>query len=141
MPLPQRILVVDDDADNALVIRMILECNGFQVDMFTDPKLALSSFEPQKYALAIIDLRMNGMDGFELYERIFEMDHHKRICFMSCYDYVNALSRFQNKHCEISPECFLRKPLSVEAFIATIKRLTIENRQSSARREDMQQNL
>ena len=33
-------LVVDDDHDNALVLRMILECNNYEVDMFTDSKLA-----------------------------------------------------------------------------------------------------
>lgn len=42
--------------------------------MFTDSTEALANFEPQKYALALIDLKMGGLDGFGLYERILE--HH-----------------------------------------------------------------
>src|SRR6476469_1845849 len=111
---PQQILVVDDDHDNALVIKMILECDGFEVDMFTDPKAALAKFEPQKYSLAIIDLRMKGIGGFELYERFFEMDHRMKLCFISGYDYTDALAKFQGKHYDISSDCFLKKPLGIE---------------------------
>ena len=120
----QRILVVDDDHDNALVIKMILECDGFEVDMFTDPKEALARFEPQKYTLAIIDLRMKGIDGFELYERFLEMDHRMKLCFISGYDYRDALAKFQGKHSEILADCFLKKPLSIEGFMVMVKRLT-----------------
>lgn len=119
----QRVLVVDDDHDNALVIRMILECNNFEVDMFTDPKVAVARFEPQKYALAIFDLRMKDLDGFELYERIFEMDHEMKVCFISGYEYREALSRFQGKRRNISSECFMKKPLSIEGFMAMVRKM------------------
>lgn len=115
------ILVVDDDRDNALVIRMVLEHQGYKVDMFTDSD-ALANFEPQRYALALIDLRMGGLDGFGLYERILKMDNIK-ICFMSGYDYRDALSKFQTKH-RIPAERYLQKPLNVDRLIGLVRKMT-----------------
>lgn len=116
--------MVDDDSDTALAVRLILECHNYQVDMFTDSKLALSEFQPKKYSLAVIDLKMNGIDGFELYARLFEMDSKMKVCFMSGYEYSESISKFQNNHCEVSLECFLKKPLSIDRFVNLVKRMT-----------------
>ena len=116
--------MVDDDPDTALVVRLILERHNYQVDVFTDSKLALSEFQPKKYSLAVIDLKMNGIDGFELYERLFEMDSRMRVCFMSGFEYSESISKFQNNHCEVSLECFLKKPLSIDRFVNLVKRMT-----------------
>ena len=128
MKARQRILVVDDDFDNALVVKMIMECNDFQVDMFTDAQLALSKFEPQRYSLAVIDLRLGDLSGFELYERMNKMDNKMKVCFMSGYNYgEEELSEFQDRHCEVTPEHYLRKPLSVGGFMATVKKMAAES--------------
>ena len=48
----RRILVVDDEPDITLTIEVELEEDGlFDVDTFTDPELALSSFKPDLYRL------------------------------------------------------------------------------------------
>jgi PleD family two-component response regulator len=36
----KRILIVDDDPDIAIILRMVLEDNGFKTDSYTDPELA-----------------------------------------------------------------------------------------------------
>lgn len=108
---------------------MILEHHGYKVDMFTDPAGALVNFEPQRYALALIDLRMGGLDGFGLYKRILEMDGKIKVCFMSGYDYRDALSKFQRKH-RIPSERYLQKPLNVDRFIGPVRE-TIASIESS----------
>ena len=45
----RKILVVDDEPDNASVFTMSLEDRGFEVDTFTDPLLALSTFKMRLY--------------------------------------------------------------------------------------------
>ena len=65
----RRILVIDDEPDITTILQIGLEEGGFDVDAFTDPKLALSSFKPGSYNLVLIDIMMPEMDGFELYER------------------------------------------------------------------------
>ena len=117
-------MVVDDDFDTALVIKLMLQSHGYEVDMFIDPRVALSNFQPRKYSLAIIDYKMNGIDGFELYERLFEMDNKMKVCFVSGYENPDELAIFLSKHSEVSPECFLKKPLSIDGFISIVKRMT-----------------
>ena len=71
----KRILVVDDQPDITLTIEVELEEQGlFDVDTFTDPELALSSFKPGIYHLVILDIVMPKMDGFELYEQLKKVD-------------------------------------------------------------------
>jgi two-component system, OmpR family, response regulator ChvI len=65
----RRILVVDDNPDITLTVKTGLEANGlFEVDTFNDPELALSSFKPGLYDLALLDFRMLKMYGYELYD-------------------------------------------------------------------------
>jgi DNA-binding response OmpR family regulator len=51
-----------------LTLKIALEESGFlQVEAFCDPMLALSRFKAAAYDLAILDIKMPGIDGFKLY--------------------------------------------------------------------------
>ena len=68
-----RILLVDNEPDNTSVLSMGLEDEGYKVDAFNDPMLALSNFKPNCYSLVILDINMPKMNGYELYKRIKEI--------------------------------------------------------------------
>jgi CheY-like chemotaxis protein len=54
-----RILVVDDEPDVTYTLKTTLEATGlFAIYPFNEPSLALSNFRPNKYDLAILDIRM-----------------------------------------------------------------------------------
>jgi DNA-binding response OmpR family regulator len=74
-------LVVDDERDITLALHLGLEAGGFDVDAFTDPKLALSSSKPGLYDLVLVDVMMPEMDGFALYEQLKKVDHNIKVCF------------------------------------------------------------
>lgn len=68
-----------------------LEDNGFAVDAFNDPLLALQSFKEkhnkkESYALALIDFRMPKMNGFELNNEIRKIDNRVKVCFITAFD-------------------------------------------------------
>jgi len=65
----RKILIVDDEPDITSTFDMILQMNGFEVNSYNDPLLALSNFKPDLYGLALIDIRMPKMNGFELYKK------------------------------------------------------------------------
>ena len=82
----RKILVVDDEPDNASVFTMSLEDGGFQVDTFTEPLLALSTIKAgKKYDLLILDIKMPDMNGFELYEEIRKIDNKSKVCFLTAF--------------------------------------------------------
>jgi DNA-binding response OmpR family regulator len=66
----RRILVVDDDDAILDVVRMNLEAEGFGVDTAADGETALAAFDPRLHAMAIVDVNMPGVDGFETARRI-----------------------------------------------------------------------
>ncbi|MFC1662022.1 sigma-54-dependent transcriptional regulator [Gemmatimonadota bacterium] len=67
-----RILVVDDDSDHLRVVCTILEQSGYEIQSADDAEQALSRVHAFDPALVLTDLRLPGMDGVELLERVRE---------------------------------------------------------------------
>lgn len=66
-----RILAVDDEESNLLLLRRILERDGYtRVDVTTDPSRVPGMFAETRPDLVLLDLHMPEMDGFELMERL-----------------------------------------------------------------------
>jgi two-component system catabolic regulation response regulator CreB/two-component system response regulator ChvI len=83
-----------------------------QVDIFPDPKEALSSFKAGVYDLLLFDIRMRDMNGFELYEELKKIDGKPKVCFMTAYElYYQALKKDFPK---LDVGCFIKKPISIE---------------------------
>jgi DNA-binding response OmpR family regulator len=81
----KRILVVDDEPDVVSVFKMMLEMNGYEVDAYQDPSLALSNFKPNSYGLLILDIRMPTMNGFELYKNMRNIDNKVEVCWPTLF--------------------------------------------------------
>lgn len=60
-----RILIVDDDVNNRLLLRLVLEHAGHEILEASDGGEALASARASKPDLIIMDLHMPGMDGIE----------------------------------------------------------------------------
>jgi CheY-like chemotaxis protein len=65
-----------------------LEQHGFTVSTYNDPVLALSEFKAGLYDLLLADVRMPGMSGLELYEKIKQIDHRIEVCFITAFDEI-----------------------------------------------------
>jgi DNA-binding response OmpR family regulator len=115
----KKILLVDDEEDVVLSITASLERNGFQVDGFTDPKLALENFLKGKYEMVIVDIRMPEIDGFEFYEKLEEIDQNVKVCFITGFDFNYLALR------EIYPTLnfgsFIRKPVETDELVNKIR--------------------
>jgi len=116
----KRILLVDDEHDVNLTIRMVLEENGFKVDSFTDAFQALENFTAGLYDLVILDVKLPGMDGFSLCEKIKKLDDKVRICFLTAAD--KAYYEILKKHYpSIKENCVIYKPVDNESLLELIK--------------------
>jgi len=65
----KKVLVVDDEVDITTIFKLVLEKVNLHVDVYNDPLLALSDYKAGMYDLLLFDIRMPGMNGFELYKR------------------------------------------------------------------------
>jgi DNA-binding response OmpR family regulator len=117
-----RILIVDDDSDILLTFTKALEVySQFEADTFNDPVEALSKFKVNTYDLLIIDIRLPQMDGFELYDKMKEIDNEVKVCFMTAYEInIKALRAVFPLSSDLEA-CFIRKPIDMQEFITRIK--------------------
>ena len=51
-----------------------------------EPRKALSNFKPNHYDIALIDIRMPDMNGFDLYKEMKKLDSHIKVCFITGYE-------------------------------------------------------
>jgi DNA-binding response OmpR family regulator len=117
-----RILLVDDEPDITFSFNMILEDNGFAVDSYNDPIHALSSFKNGIYAIAILDIRMPGMNGFELSLELRKVDNKIKILFMTAYDiHDEGINQSKLKVLKEKP-IILKKPISLDDLVSKIKK-------------------
>jgi two-component system, OmpR family, response regulator ChvI len=115
----RRILAVDDEPDITLTVKEGLEASGmFQVDTFNDPQLALSSFKPGLYDMALIDFKMPKMYGYELYDEMKKIDSKLKVCFLSAtyQNYEELREAFPT----IEIECYIHKPIEIKDLVRRI---------------------
>jgi DNA-binding response OmpR family regulator len=122
-----RVLVVDDEPDINLTFKTGLEANGFEVDAFSDPVLALSNFKSGVYDLLLLDVRMPQINGFELYEKLRKIDSNVKACFITAHDvHYQSLKEIFPARKEMllsGAKGVLRKPISIDDLVETVERL------------------
>jgi two-component system, OmpR family, response regulator ChvI len=120
----KRVLLVDDEPDLNLTLKMTLEENGFKVDSFTDPLVALENFKEEAgmYDLLILDMKMPGINGFELYRQIKKIDDKVKVCFLTAGE-----MDYEQFRKELIPaldnNCYIQKPIENETLIRRLNRI------------------
>jgi CheY-like chemotaxis protein len=126
--IKKRVLIVDDEVDITTIFKLALEKVNLHVDVYNDPLLALSDYKTGMYDLLLFDIRMPGMNGFELYRKIKDIEEEEkkvkngkpRVCFITAYE------EFRSEFKETFPtveevNCFLKKPIPMPDLVKTVK--------------------
>jgi DNA-binding response OmpR family regulator len=88
--------MVDDEPDVTFTLKTALEDNGFfQVDTFNDAESVLSIFRPGLYDLALLDIRMPEMNGFQLCRKLRSIDSKVKMCFLAAADLGHYRKKIQ----------------------------------------------
>jgi DNA-binding response OmpR family regulator len=118
-----RILLVDDELDIVQAVKKGLEMRGLSVDAFEDPEKALKAFRPNTYNIAILDVRMPKMNGFQLYREILRRDNKVRVRFFTAFEEFRE--EFEKAFPELDERRFIRKPTTIskiaEELLADLK--------------------
>ena len=112
-------MVVDDELDICLVLKIVLENNGFIVNYYYNPVLALDEFKSNFYDLIILDIQMQGINGFQLYREIRrKKDSKSKICFLTATETIFDIAyKFTPVY------TFIRKPVENKELIRIINDL------------------
>ena len=120
-PFIKRILLVDDDPDVTLTFKAGLEGHyygnkkRFEVYTYNDPLLVVKEFKPHFYDLLLTDIYMPNINGFQLYEKILELDVSIRVCFMSAF--VVNIRALREVYTNVNLGCYIEKPVTIEYLI------------------------
>jgi CheY-like chemotaxis protein len=118
--LPVKIMLVDDEADVLLTYKSFLASENCNVEAFTNPYDALHSFIEKNghyYDLIIIDIRMPGLNGLQLYRQLKAIDDSVKVLFISALDAAEVVSILD----DMDLSNLVRKPISKEDFVKKVK--------------------
>jgi len=116
----QNIMVVDDEPDVLLTYESFLSYAGFNVSTFADSYEALRDFasNPRLYDLVVLDIRMENLNGLQLYQSMKAMNPSSKILFASALDAAKELTSILP---DIEFQDIIKKPVDRENFIKVIK--------------------
>jgi two-component system, OmpR family, response regulator ChvI len=117
----KRILIVDDEPDVNLAVRIVLEENNFIVDSFNDPLLALENFKANLYDVLILDIKMPKKDGFEVYKEVMKIDNRVKVCFLTAGDVNYRL--LKETFPTLDENQFIRKPIENTELIRQVHKI------------------
>lgn len=118
------ILAVDDDSDIVTMVEQALHTNGFKVSAFTDPVMALEDFKVncKDCTMILSDIRMPGMNGYELIKKTKEIDKQVKVVLMSAFE-INE-KEFHNLLPDIKVDAFLQKPFHIRQLNDVIEKIS-----------------
>lgn len=120
--------MVDDEADVNTALRIVLEQNGFIVDSFEDPRLALENFKPHFYDLLTLDINMPVINGFFFYREIKKLDENLKVCFLTAGEMYYGL--YSDIFSSLPANCFIRKPITNEELLKHIDEVISGDREN-----------
>ena len=117
------ILVVDDNHDNAEIIRQYLEAHGYPVTVAYDGDEALARFEEVRPALVLLDVMMPGRDGWEVC-RMMKQHPELGVVGEMRVIMVTALDEWGDKRQAIQTgaDDYVEKPVDLHRLVKTVER-------------------
>jgi DNA-binding response OmpR family regulator len=119
-------MIIDDEPDILFTYKTFLVSEGYAVEAFTDSKEALKHFAEMNsstyYNLVVMDIRMPGLNGLQLYYRLTAMNNAIKVLFVSALDAIEELVSILPS---VNYDNILRKPVEKEYFINKIRSLLL----------------
>ena len=121
------ILVVDDDKNTRLLMKAVLESENYSVYTAKEGKEALDVMDKTHIDLAVVDIMMPGMDGYEFTKILRESDEKLPILMVS----AKQLSNDRKKGFMVGIDDYMTKPVDEEEMLlhinALLRRANIAN--------------
>ena len=119
--IPKRgtVYVVDDDEAVRDSVQWLLEGQDFRVRCFESAEVFLARYDPREVACLIVDIRMDGMSGLELQDRLLERKSPLPIAFLTGHGDVPLAVDTMKK----GAMDFIQKPFKEEQLVPLVERM------------------
>jgi DNA-binding NtrC family response regulator len=114
-----RILVVDDESDNAELFKALLIKEGYLVTVLLDPTKVIPTLKDGNYHLVILDMMMPKLSGTEVLEQVRELDDDIAVIVATGFPTVETAVA----SLKLSASDYVKKPVDPVQFIETVKRV------------------
>ena len=140
--LKKKILIVDDEAHIAEILRFNLNIKGFEVIIADNGKIGLELWKKHNPDLVVIDLMMPEIDGIGVIGEIRKVDLDIPLLVLSAKDQVKEKVKCLN----LGVDDYLSKPFHLDEFLARVDRLLTrsdrsKNLQANPQVEDSNKDL
>jgi len=125
--------VVDDDARFRTAVAHLLEAGGYQVALYQSGDQLLRNSPGDGLGCILLDVRMSGLDGLELQDRLKQMDSLLPIVFLTGHGDIPT----SVKAIKAGAEDFLSKPVSKNTLFAAVERALAHCREQRACRDQL----
>ncbi|MBK5275087.1 MAG: sigma-54-dependent Fis family transcriptional regulator [Desulfuromonadales bacterium] len=113
----KRILLIDNEAGLCRMMEQILLDNGYLARAYTDPRKAVEEFQPGAWDLVITDIKMPGMSGLEVLQKVKERSKDIPVIMITAYATVDMSIQALRK----GAYDMLTKPFEPEELIYRVK--------------------
>jgi DNA-binding NtrC family response regulator len=113
-----KIIVIDDEVNAASALETLLREDGYEVSRAHDARGGLALLEKTDADLVLTDLRMPGMDGLELLQKVKEIRPEVMVLVMTAYGTVKTAV----KAMKLGAEDYLSKPIDVEELEVVVEK-------------------
>ena len=130
--MTQRILIIDDEVDMLMLLRMIIEDNtDYDVETTNSPTEGIKLFREEDYDLVITDLKMPGLDGMDIFDEFKGLKPEVPVIMITAYGSMETSDEALRK----GVAEFITKPFRKDSILFTIKRVL---ELASVRRENVE---
>lgn len=114
-----RLLIVDDEPDILLMLRVNLEADGFETALAADGETALRRMSGEHFDLVVLDVMMPLLDGWGVLERLNRVKDAPRIIVLS----ARTAPQDRRRALEAGATAYMPKPFSPAHLSSEVKRL------------------
>lgn len=113
-----KVVLVDDEVKFVTMLAKRLTLRGFDVQVATNGEQALKLAAENRFDVAVLDIKMPGIGGHELKEKLKALNNELKIIFVTGHGAIDGPAGITE-----TTDIYLSKPLDIGTLIQTIERL------------------
>lgn len=119
MPEPRTIFHVEDNSDNRLLVRRLLQAYGYQVVDAENAEKAIEALKSTRPDLILMDINMPGVDGYSLTSQIKSLPDLANVPIIAVT--ANVMKGDRERTLQAGCDGYIEKPIDVDRFVDQIE--------------------